>query len=141
MIWSCSRRSATCWIEQNRDLLRRAFQALAPGGRIVIQDHIMNADKTSPRAGALFAVNMLVGTAGGSTYSEDEYAQWLREAGFGRCAEPPPWTERSRHRPTIVRRERRRRVRSGSVQSAIQPLAGKTDSAPAVHVDISGTKK
>ena len=67
---------------ENRDLLRRVFAALVPGGRVVIQDHIMSADKTSPRGGALFALNMLVGTAGGSTYSEDEYAGWLRLAGF-----------------------------------------------------------
>ena len=68
---------------ENRDLLRRAFAALLPGGRVVIQDHIMTADKTGPRAGALFALNMLVGTAGGSTYSGDEYSEWLRLAGFG----------------------------------------------------------
>jgi (2Fe-2S) ferredoxin/predicted O-methyltransferase YrrM len=77
--------SAICHMldaEQNRDLLRRAFQALIPGGRLVIQDHIMTADKTSPRSGALFALNMLVGTAGGGTYSEDEYARWLQLAGF-----------------------------------------------------------
>jgi SAM-dependent methyltransferase len=88
--------SAICHMlaaQENRDLLRRAVQALAPGGRLVIQDHIMNADKTGPRAGALFAINMLVGTAGGGTYSEDEYAQWLREAGFAqvrRVALPGP---------------------------------------------------
>lgn len=77
--------SAICHMldaDENRDLLRRAFQALIPGGRLVIQDHVMTADKTSPRAGALFAVNMLVGTAGGATYSEDEYTRWLRLAGF-----------------------------------------------------------
>jgi (2Fe-2S) ferredoxin/2-polyprenyl-3-methyl-5-hydroxy-6-metoxy-1,4-benzoquinol methylase len=77
--------SAICHMlaaHENRDLMRRAFQALAPGGRLVIQDHIMTADKTGPRAGALFAINMLVGTTGGGTYSEDEYAQWLREVGF-----------------------------------------------------------
>jgi predicted O-methyltransferase YrrM len=76
--------SAICHMlspEENRDLLRRAFAALAPGGRIVIQDHIMAEDKTRPRGGALFAINMLVGTAGGSTYSEQEYAGWLRECG------------------------------------------------------------
>jgi len=88
--------SAICHMlaaHENRDLLRRAFEALAPGGRLVIQDHIMNADKTGPRAGALFAINMLVGTDGGGTYSEDEYAQWLREAGFAqvrRLALPGP---------------------------------------------------
>lgn len=77
--------SAMCHMlgpDENRDLLRRAFEALEPGGQIAIQDHIMNADKTAPRAGALFAINMLVGTQSGGTFSEEEYAGWLNEAGF-----------------------------------------------------------
>jgi (2Fe-2S) ferredoxin/predicted O-methyltransferase YrrM len=68
--------------DENRMLFERAFHALAPGGQLVVQDFIMEPDKTAPRAGALFALNMLVGTAAGSTYSELEYAAWLREAGF-----------------------------------------------------------
>jgi SAM-dependent methyltransferase len=67
---------------ENLDLLRRCREALAPGGRIVIQDFILEPDKTAPRFAALFALNMLVGTSGGSTYSEPEYAAWLGEAGF-----------------------------------------------------------
>jgi predicted O-methyltransferase YrrM len=67
---------------ENLDLLRRCREALAPGGRVVIQDFILEADKTAPRFAALFALNMLVGTRGGSSYSEPEYAGWLGEAGF-----------------------------------------------------------
>jgi SAM-dependent methyltransferase len=77
--------SAICHMlgpDENRDLLRRVFRALAPRGRVVIQDHIMNEEKTAPRSGALFAINMLVGTQRGSTYSQQEYAAWLDEAGF-----------------------------------------------------------
>ena len=79
--------SAICHMlgpDENRGLLRRAHEALGPGGRIVVQDHVMNAGKTAPRSGALFAINMLVGTPAGGTDSEDEYAAWLREAGFTR---------------------------------------------------------
>ncbi|MBZ5724635.1 MAG: methyltransferase [Acidobacteriia bacterium] len=67
---------------ENLDLLRRCHEALAPAGRVVIQDFILEADKTAPRFAALFALNMLVGTRGGSSYSEPEYAAWLGEAGF-----------------------------------------------------------
>jgi (2Fe-2S) ferredoxin/predicted O-methyltransferase YrrM len=67
---------------ENLDLLRRCREALAPGGRVVIQDFILEADKTAPRFAALFALNMLVGTRGGSSYSEPEYVAWLGEAGF-----------------------------------------------------------
>jgi (2Fe-2S) ferredoxin/predicted O-methyltransferase YrrM len=67
---------------ENRDLLGRARDALFPGGRVVIQDHVMDEDKTAPRAGALFAINMLVGTPRGGTYSEAEYRSLLEDAGF-----------------------------------------------------------
>jgi predicted O-methyltransferase YrrM len=75
---------------QNRELLRRCFRALAPGGRLAIRDFILNPDKISPPHAALFAVNMLVNTRGGSTYTEEEYTAWLREAGFAAVSRPAP---------------------------------------------------
>ena len=69
-------------VEENRDLVRRCLAALAPKGRLVIQDFILEPDRTAPKSAALFALNMLVGTEGGSTYTEAEYAAWLKEAGF-----------------------------------------------------------
>jgi hypothetical protein len=48
----------------------------------VIQDFLVEADGTAPAHAALFALNMLVGTPGGSTYSEADYALWLSGAGF-----------------------------------------------------------
>ncbi len=77
--------SAICHMfspDDNRQLLKRAYDALAPKGRVVISDFVLEADKTAPRFGALFALNMLVGTQAGSSYSEPEYAAWLKEAGF-----------------------------------------------------------
>jgi (2Fe-2S) ferredoxin/predicted O-methyltransferase YrrM len=68
--------------EQNQDIFRRARQALAPGGRLVVQDFILNPDKAGPQHAALFCVNMLVGTDAGATYSEAEYAGWMKVAGF-----------------------------------------------------------
>ena len=69
--------------EQNRDLLARAAAALVPGGRLVIHDFILDGDRTSPQAAAVFAVNMLVATAAGNSYTEQEYAAWLQAAGLG----------------------------------------------------------
>lgn len=68
---------------QNRALFAKVWRALVPGGRIVIRDHVMDEGKTSPREGAIFAVNMLVNTEGGGTYTFREIAGWLEEAGFG----------------------------------------------------------
>jgi predicted O-methyltransferase YrrM len=75
---------------QHRDLLRRCHRALAPGGRVVIRDFILEPGKTAPKGAALFALNMLVGTRGGSTYTEDEYQSWLAEAGFSAATRPDP---------------------------------------------------
>jgi predicted O-methyltransferase YrrM len=77
--------SAICHMfssDENRRLFQRAYTALASGGRLVVQDFILEPSKTAPRAAALFSLNMLVGTRAGSSYSEPEYADWLRDAGF-----------------------------------------------------------
>ena len=67
---------------ENPDLLRKCHAALRANGRAVVQDFILEADKTAPKSAALFALNMLVGTVAGSSYSGDEYAAWLEQAGF-----------------------------------------------------------
>lgn len=67
--------------DENVALMKRARQSLAKGGRIVIQDHIMDEDRTSPARGAIFALNMLVNTRGGDTYTEREMREWLEKAG------------------------------------------------------------
>ena len=69
---------------QNDALYGRIFRALAPGGRLVLRDHVMDSGRTRPRAGALFAVNMLVGTAHGGTYTFEEIRTGLERAGFVR---------------------------------------------------------
>jgi hypothetical protein len=52
------------------------------GGKIIIRDHVMNPDRTQPPSGAMFAVNMLVATPGGNTYTFEEIRDALAEAGF-----------------------------------------------------------
>jgi predicted nicotinamide N-methyase len=68
--------------DQNIALYRKVFAALAPGGAIVVRDFVMSEDRTQPAEGALFAINMLVNTPGGSTYSFEEIAGDLEAAGF-----------------------------------------------------------
>jgi len=68
--------------EQNLSLYRKVCGALVPGGRIVIRDHVMTEDRTSPRAGALFAINMLAATETGRTYTYREIATALEQSGF-----------------------------------------------------------
>jgi SAM-dependent methyltransferase len=66
----------------NRELFAKVFRALAPGGRIALRDMVMEPDRTQPREGALFAINMLVNTETGGTFTFAEYAEDLQAAGF-----------------------------------------------------------
>lgn len=68
--------------DRSRALLAKTFQALAPGGTIAIAEFLVNADRTGPVNGLFFAVNMLVNTDTGDTYSFEEIADWLGDAGF-----------------------------------------------------------
>jgi predicted methyltransferase len=69
---------------ENLELYQKVFRALKPGGRILVRDHVMSPDRIWPRDGAIFAINMLVGTPSGGTYTYEEIEQGLRQAGFER---------------------------------------------------------
>jgi len=69
---------------QNEALYGKIYRALDSGGRIVVRDHVMSADRTQPPEGALFAVNMLAATEGGRTYTFDEIKSGLTAVGFTR---------------------------------------------------------
>lgn len=68
--------------DRSRALLRKTAASLAPGGVIVIGEFLVNNERTGPPNGLIFAVNMLVATDLGDTFSFKEIAEWLREAGF-----------------------------------------------------------
>jgi predicted O-methyltransferase YrrM len=67
---------------QNLDLFNKVFRSLNRGGRILIRDHVMEPDRIHPKEGAIFAVNMLLGTPGGRTYTFEEIRRGLIQAGF-----------------------------------------------------------
>jgi ubiquinone/menaquinone biosynthesis C-methylase UbiE len=66
--------------EQNKMLIKKCAEALNKEGMIVINDFIMNDDRTQPAYGALFSLNMLVGTECGDTYTEKEMREWFEPA-------------------------------------------------------------
>jgi hypothetical protein len=69
-------------LDQNVNLYRKIFRSLNWRGRIVIRDHVMDPNRIYPRDGAIFAVNMLLGTSGGGTYTYEEIKTGLSQAGF-----------------------------------------------------------
>jgi precorrin-6B methylase 2 len=66
----------------SRALLRKAHAALAPGGTVVVAEVLVDEDRTGPAMPLLFAVNMLVTTDIGDTYSLSEITAWLDDAGY-----------------------------------------------------------
>ena len=67
---------------ENQKILKKCWDSLIKDGIVVIQEFILNPSKTMPPFGTLFSLNMLMGTQGGSSYSEDEMKVWLKKAGF-----------------------------------------------------------
>ncbi len=68
--------------ERNRSLFSKAHQALEPKGLLIIRDYVMDESRISPKDGAVFAVNMLVATREGNTYTFREIYEDLILAGF-----------------------------------------------------------
>lgn len=68
--------------ERCQILLRKVYQALAPGGTIAIIEYVPDDDRTGQPISLIFAVNMLVNTTGGDTYTFGEINEWLLQAGF-----------------------------------------------------------
>lgn len=68
--------------EQCRALVAKGAAALNPGGQLVIAEFLVDEDRAGPPLGTLFALNMLVGTEAGDTYTESEITGWMKAAGL-----------------------------------------------------------
>lgn len=68
--------------EENKELIAKCAESLNPGGQVVIYDQIMDEDRITPPNGAVFALNMLVGTEKGDTYTQSEIKSWFESAGL-----------------------------------------------------------
>lgn len=68
--------------QKNRSLFSKIHGVLEPGGILIIRDYIMDDSRTHPEGGAIFAVNMLVATREGNTYTFKEIYEDLKIAGF-----------------------------------------------------------
>ena len=68
---------------ENAILIGKCGDALIVGGRLVIQDFIVDEDRNGPPWAVTFALNMLVATGGGDTYTESEVRDTMQRVGFG----------------------------------------------------------
>ncbi|MGI6459224.1 MAG: methyltransferase [Candidatus Hydrogenedentales bacterium] len=68
--------------ENNQRLVKKCFEALEPGGLLILKDFIPDDDRSGPPFSLLFALHMLIHTGEGDTYPYAEVALWTDAAGF-----------------------------------------------------------
>lgn len=69
---------------RSRRLIARGFDALAPGGRLLLADYFVGPERRTTPHAVLMGTTMAASTVRGSTFTYDEVAGWLRDAGFAR---------------------------------------------------------
>lgn len=70
--------------QDNRSLIHKLTANLRPGGRLIVKDHVLDENRTSPAVGALFSLLMLLTTNSGRCYSFNEIESWMERAGLSR---------------------------------------------------------
>ena len=68
--------------DESANIVRKAAQSLVPGGLLLIQEFILDDNRSGPQHPALFDLNMLVGTPDGQSYTRQELAGFMRNAGL-----------------------------------------------------------
>jgi len=69
--------------EWSQWLIRKSFRALRKNGRLLIMDYVPDEERKSAQMPLLLALNALLGTEEGDTFTFSEYEQWLSASGFG----------------------------------------------------------
>jgi 2-polyprenyl-3-methyl-5-hydroxy-6-metoxy-1,4-benzoquinol methylase len=63
-------------------LIAKAFDALPPGGSLILFEAIIDDERKTNAFGLLMSLNMLIETRGGFDYTGADGSAWMREAGF-----------------------------------------------------------
>jgi 2-polyprenyl-3-methyl-5-hydroxy-6-metoxy-1,4-benzoquinol methylase len=75
---------ATC-----TDFMRKVRAALKPGGRAAILEMAPNDDRVSPPTAAAFSLTMLLSTAEGDAYTQNQLVKFCLDAGFAKAHAAP----------------------------------------------------
>lgn len=73
--------------ETNHALVKKVFDHLTPGGRLVIKDRFLDEAGTGPAWTTAFAIHILVNTQQGGCYKIADAAAWMTAAGFSSVTE------------------------------------------------------
>jgi precorrin-6B methylase 2 len=69
-------------LDQKRQLLTKAYDALPDGGALIVYDAIIDDERRSNAFGLLMSLNMLIETPGGFDYTGADCRAWMQETGF-----------------------------------------------------------
>jgi precorrin-6B methylase 2 len=70
-------------------LIQKAFDAIRPGGALVVYEAIIDDDRSKNAFGLMMSLNMLIETPGGFDYTGADCSGWMREAGFSQTRVEP----------------------------------------------------
>lgn len=68
--------------QQCRNLLTKCYKWTLPAGIVIVHEFVLNESKSGPLYPALFALNMLITTQEGNSYTKGELTGWLQDAGY-----------------------------------------------------------
>ena len=63
-------------------LIRKALDAVPPGGALVVYEAIIDDDRSKNAFGLMMSLNMLIETPGGFDYTGSDCQGWMKEIGF-----------------------------------------------------------
>jgi hypothetical protein len=69
-------------LETKEMLIGKAFQALPPGGALIVYEAIIDDERRANAFGLLMSLNMLIETEGGFDYTGADCSAWMKRAGF-----------------------------------------------------------
>jgi SAM-dependent methyltransferase len=73
-------------LDEKRMLLRKAYDALPPGGALIVHESLIDDARKSNAFGLLMSLNMLIETHGGFDFTGADCRTWMKEAGFRRTS-------------------------------------------------------
>jgi cyclopropane fatty-acyl-phospholipid synthase-like methyltransferase len=83
----------TIWSEEkNQALLRKCFNALPPGGSVIVFNMMQSDSEDGPLTAAIGSPYFLtLATGEGMLYTWSEYESWMKQAGFSIKKQELPW--------------------------------------------------
>jgi len=69
-------------LQEKKMLIRKAYEALPPGGAYIVYESIIDDDRSKNAFGLLMSLNMLIESPGGFDFTGADCMGWMKEAGF-----------------------------------------------------------